>query len=190
MQFLKKLKSYFRPKEQPNEQLRQDRSFLVFQQTGEVLRAERLLKEAGYVVEVMGPPGWLRTGCDLVLVCQSTAEPRLRQLLAKVSLAPEQVYPVSSEMLEPVSLYQIRDLGTYYMVRAANMKVTVEKTSGLIVNVSGGGCPDVPYLANCLLGQCVADCDEPALRGQTLCSYALQKAFLEARRLWLEQHGS
>ena len=53
-------------------------------------------------------------------------------------------------------------------------------------NVSGGGCPDVPYLAGLLVGQNVAKAEAPRLHGQTLCSYALQRAFEEARRLW---HG-
>ncbi len=39
------------------------------------------------------------------------------------------------------------------MVRAANMKLTIDKASRRIVNVSGGGCPDVPYLAQEMVGQ-------------------------------------
>jgi hypothetical protein len=34
------------------------------------------------------------------------------------------------------------------MIRAANMKLTVDKDTMVIVNISGGGCPDVPYLAS------------------------------------------
>ena len=74
--------------------------FLVFQHTGEVIRAERILREAGFAVEVKG------------------------------------------------------------------------------------GCPDVPYLAALLTGQCIGEAEEPRVKGQTLCSYSLQRAFEEARRLW------
>ncbi|MFR1534160.1 MAG: hypothetical protein ACLSTO_11360 [Bilophila wadsworthia] len=50
--------------------------------------------------------------------------------------------------------------------------------------MSGGGCPDVPYLAALLTGQCIGEAEEPRVKGQTLCSYSLQRAFEEARRLW------
>ena len=137
----------------------------------------------------MGPPPAMRTGCDMVLVCSAVLEPKIRLLLEEANLLPEDVRPVSSELLEPVSLFQFKDLGDWFMVRAANMKITVAKEQGIIVNVSGGGCPDVPYLAEKLVGQSIATTAEPRLSGQTLCSYALQKAFLEARRLWLKERG-
>jgi Protein of unknown function (DUF3343). len=50
-----------------------DRGLLVFEHTGEVIRAERLLREAGLDVEVKGPPPQLRTGCDM-----SSSEQRMR----------------------------------------------------------------------------------------------------------------
>ena len=75
------------------------------------------------------------------------------------------------------------------MVQAANVKITVERASGRIVNVSGGGCPDVPYLASVLTGQSIDGAEEPRVQGHTLCSYALQKAFLEARRIWRQEGG-
>lgn len=164
------------------------RSFLSFQGTGEVIRAEQLLRKAGFSVSVMGPPPWMRTGCDMVLVCESVQEPAVRRVLEASSLAPEQVYPMTDGMLEPVSLVQISDFGDWFMVKAANMKITVAWSTGCIVNVSGGGCPDVPYLASLLIGQSIATSEEPRVRGQTLCSYALQKAFEEARSHWMRTH--
>ena len=169
--------------------VRSDRSFFSFQHTGHVLRAEEILRQNGLEVEVMGPPPAMRTGCDMVLVCAAVLEPKIIRLLAQANIHPEEVRPVSSELLEPVSLFQVKDLGQWFMVRAANMKITVAKEQGIIVNVSGGGCPDVPYLADLLLGQSIATSAEPRLSGQTLCSYALQKAFVEARRLWLKNPG-
>ena len=40
------------------------------------------------------------------------------------------------------------------------------------------------YLAALLTGQCIGEAEEPRVKGQTLCSYSLQRAFEEARRLW------
>ena len=73
------------------------------------------------------------------------------------------------------SVFNCCKLAIPYMVR---------QKQGKIVNVSGGGCPDVPYLAALLTGQCIGEAEEPRVKGQTLCSYSLQRAFEEARRLW------
>ena len=161
-----------------------EQGFLVFEQTGDVISAERLLRKQGFAVEVKAPPASLRKGCDMVVVCPIMAHLKIRALLEKEGLHPLDYVPVSDPLLEPVSLFQVTDFGKWFMVRAANMKVTVEKESGRIVNVSGGGCPDVPYLAGLLLGKSLDEADEPRLHGKTLCSYALQRAFEEAKRVW------
>lgn len=161
-----------------------ERGFLIFQHTGEVIQAERALREAGFAVEIKGPPPELRTGCDMVIVFDLMREPLVRGVLEAVRLEPLQCVPMRDALLEPVSLFHVQDYGDWFMVRAANMKITVERATGTIVNVSGGGCPDVPYLAALLTGQCIGDAEEPRIKGQTLCSYSLQRAFEEARRLW------
>ena len=132
--------------------------FLVFQHTGEVIRAERILREAGFAVEVKGPPPELRTGCDMIIVFDLMQEPLIRNALGAARLEPIQSVPMRDTLLEPVSLFHVQD--------------------------SGGGCPDVPYLAALLTGQCIGEAEEPRVKGQTLCSYSLQRAFEEARRLW------
>ena len=168
------------------EERKAELGFLVFQHTGEVIQAERGLQAAGFRVEVKGPPPELRTGCDMVLTFPLMKEHAVRRVLEELRLNPLNVVPVSATMLEPVSLFRVTDYGQWIMVQAANVKLTFERESGLIVNISGGGCPDVPYLAGLLVGRSLDDAEEPRLKGHTLCSYALQKAFLEARRLWGE----
>lgn len=168
-----------------------DKGLLVFHNTSEVIRAERLLREAGLTVEVMGPPPDLRTGCDMVLVFPLVSELVAIQTLESAGLDPLQVLPLCDLLLEPVSLFHSAWFGPYLMVRAANMKITVRLESRLdnvgcaarIVNVSGGGCPDVPYLASLLVGKTLEEADEPRVHGRTLCSYSLQKAFEEVRRV-------
>jgi hypothetical protein len=81
-----------------------------------------------------------------------------------------------------VSLFHVKDFGDYLMVRAANMKITVRKEDLRIVNVSGGGCPDVPYLAEKLVGRTLYDSPQPRSLGHTLCGYALQLAYEELVR--------
>jgi len=92
------------------------------------------------------------------------------------------VLPLQDVLLEPVNLFHAKDFGDYLMVRAANMKITLSKADLRIVNVSGGGCPDVPYLADQLLGKRLDEAPEPRSLGSTLCGYALQLAFEELRR--------
>lgn len=159
-----------------------DRGLLVFSHTGEVIKAESLLRKAGLAVEVKGPPPQLRTGCDMVVVFELVSQALVLEILAKGGLGPEQVVSAHDVLLEPVSLYHIKHLDHWIMVRAANMKITLDKRDGRIVNISGGGCPDVPWLAHCLCGLRLDEAPEPRSLGQTLCCYSLQKAYEELRR--------
>ena len=157
-------------------------ALLVFDQTGEVIRAERRLREAGFAVEVKGPPPQLRTGCDMVIAFPLLRQAAVLECLRQGGPEPRQVAVVTDELLEPVSLCQVKRLDHWLMVRAANMKITVDTRDGRIVNISGGGCPDVPWLAHKLCGDRLETAAEPLRLGQTLCCYSLQKAFEEARR--------
>jgi hypothetical protein len=159
-----------------------DRAILVFQHTSEVIRAESILKEAGLSVTVKGPPPELRTGCDLVIEFTLGSFLRVTTLLEEARLKPLQMLPLQDLLLEPVGLYHVKDFGDYLMVRAANMKITVDKRNQRIVNISGGGCPDVPYLAERLVGETLGDAPPPRTLGHTLCGYALQLAYEELMR--------
>lgn len=159
-----------------------DRGILVFESTSDVIQAERVLGKAGWPVRVMGPPPEIRTGCDLVVEFPLVEELNVLRELDNADIPPLRVVPVSAPLLEPVSLFHVKDFGTCIMVRAANMKITVEKESLVIVNVSGGGCPDVPYLAAELTGKTLEEAPAPKELGHTLCGYALQLAYEEVRR--------
>lgn len=161
---------------------RSDKGILVFHHTSEVIRAESLLKEAGYDVSVKGPPPDLRTGCDLVIEFSLVAQLKISVLLEEARIVPLEILPLQDPLLQPVSLFQTRDFGDYLMVRAANMKMTVDKRDLRIVNISGGGCPDVPYLAESLVGRPLHEAPPPRSLGHTLCGYALQLAYEELLR--------
>lgn len=159
------------------------RGLLVFANTTEVIRAEKVLKQAGWQIQVKGPPPELQTGCDLVIDFPLVEELAIRRVLAAARLEPLQVVPVTGPLLQPVDIFQIKDFGAHLMVRAANMKITVDKASKVIVNVSGGGCPDVPYLAQTLVGQPLDKAPRPLDLGHTLCGYALQLALDKLQEL-------
>lgn len=160
-----------------------DKAMLVFAHTGEVIAAQQILEGHGLAVTVKGPPPQLRTGCDMILEFPLLEELRYRSVLELEGVVPLAVVPVYSSLLEPVSLFQVKDYGEWLMVRAANMKITVNKADLIIVNISGGGCPDVPYLASLLVGKNLNEAPEPKQYGQTLCAFSLQLAFAEMVRL-------
>ncbi len=162
-----------------------DRGILVFDNTSEVIRAENLLKEAGWAIRVKGPPPEIRTGCDLVIEFPLIEELNIIRILEGEGLRPLEAVPVTGPLLQPVDLFQVVDFGDYLMVRAANMKLTLNKETEEIVNVSGGGCPDVPYLARLMVGRTLREAPPPREMGHTLCGYALELAFEEMKqRCW------
>lgn len=178
--------NFFKPRKNTSKssppQSREDRGFLVFENTGEVIQAETLLKKNDRVIRVMGPPPEIRQGCDLVIEFPLMEKLEILRILEEVKLPPLQVVPVSSMLLKPVDIFHVKDFGTHLMVRAANMKLTVDKKTQVIVNISGGGCPDVPSLAACMVGKTLADAPSPREIGHTLCGYALQLAYEEIKR--------
>ncbi len=159
-----------------------DYGFLVFENTSEVIQAENLLKKNGWNIRVMGPPPEIRSGCDLVIEFPLIEELKILNILEDAGVAPLQAVPVTGPLLQPVDLFKTKDFGRYIMVQAANMKLTIDKETLTIVNISGGGCPDVPFLAEEMVGKHLENAPSPREIGHTLCGYALQLAYDEAKR--------
>lgn len=180
MGFLKGLfkKKAPRPSQQP-------RGILIFENTSEVIRAEGILKSRGYDIKVVGPPAHVRKGCDLAIEIPLVEAMGILHILKEHGYPPLDWMPADDGLLKPVDLFHIKDFGGYLMVRAANMKITVHKSSLTIVNVSGGGCPDVPYLASVLVGKKLTEAPKPIELGHTLCGYALQLAYDKIKKLCL-----
>ena len=178
----------FLRKSQPEveEKEKADRGFLVFENTSEVIQAENLLKKKGWEVRVMGPPPEIRSGCDLVIEFPLIEELKITKVLQDAGLPPLQAVPVAGPLLQPVDLFKVKDFGRYLMVQAATMKLTVDRETLTIVNISGGGCPDVPYLAEQMVGKDLYEAPSPREIGHTLCGYALQLAYEEMKRRCLQ----
>jgi len=177
--FLKKKK---RKHNQEDQGVSADHGILVFENTSDVIQAENILKKQGWPVRVMGPPPEIQTGCDLVIDFPLIEELNILRELRCADISPLQVVPVTAHLLVPVDLFETKDFGTYLMVRAANMKITIAKEGLKIVNISGGGCPDVPYLAQEMVGKSLAEAPRPREIGHTLCGYALELAYEELLR--------
>ena len=159
------------------------RGLLIFSNTNDVMQAEQLLNEEGHDIKVVSPPPDFRTGCDLCIEFPLVEAPGITRMLEEIGRSPLQVLPISSDGLEPLRLCRVKDFGQFLMVRAANMKITVDKTTRTIVNISGGGCPDVPYLAYELVGKTLSEASEPVSIGFTLCAYSLNIAYQEMMKI-------
>lgn len=156
---------------------------LIFHNVHEVIHAESVLKKNGYdSIRVVAPPAQYRSGCDLSIEFPLIEQIGIVRVLEKINLVPVDIVNVSDESLRPTEICQVRDFGEYRMVRAANMKITFDKKSKIIVNISGGGCSDVPYLASQMIGRSLFDAPSPRETGFTLCAYTLAIAFEEAQR--------
>ena len=111
-------------------------------------------KKNGYDnIKVVAPPPQYRTGCDLSIEFPIIEQIGIVRALENINLAPVDPIHVVDESLRPTEICRVKDFGDYIMVRAANMKITFDKKSRTIVNISGGGCSDVPYLASEMIGK-------------------------------------
>ena len=162
------------------------RGFFLFQEAGQAIRAEKTLKSEGYEVRLMAPPTNLRTGCDLVVVFDIIEQTVMSRILVESDNPPLRILPISDETMVPLTICRTKDFGNYLMVRAANMKITVDKRNLEIVNISGGGCPDIPYLAEQMIGKKLNESVTPSQIGFTLCAYTLNVAYEEALRILRE----
>jgi hypothetical protein len=159
---------------------------VLFEDVQDAMAAEKALKKADYAVKLVAPPPELRKGCDLALEINLVEQPGIERALKEkgapyVSVAPLRVG--TSGLLEIV---KTTDFGHQVMVKAGNMKLSFDKASGLILNISGGGCPDIPYLHSELSGKSLGEVPRPRDIGFTLCGLMLDRALDECLTLWRE----
>jgi len=177
------MKWFHRKKKNISEERNATKGLLIFAHPTTVISVQELLRDEGYEIRVVSPPPSYRTGCDLSVEIPLESEAAIVELLHGVGLSPMDVVPITSEGMEPLQFVRVKDYGKYLMVRAANMKITVEKKTKQIVNISGGGCPDVPYLATTMLGKRLRDAPDPGEVGFSLCAYSLNTAREEMIKL-------
>lgn len=160
-----------------------EQGLLIFDSVNDVIQAEATLKKASFDhIKVVAPPPQYRSGCDLAIQFSIIERMGIVRVLENSSNEPRDIIHLNEELMQPTELCSVKDFGQYLMVRSANMKITIEKETKIIVNISGGGCSDVPYLAQQMIGKNLYDTASPRDIGYTLCSYTLAIAFEEARR--------
>ena len=127
----------------------------------------------------MAPPQHLRAGCDLAVALPRVERPGAERVLDQAGAHFAGWADSADTQCRLTELVTVVDFGQWLMVRAGNMKMTVQKETGIIVNTSGGGCPDIPYLNLELVGRRIHDVPRPKDIGYTLCGLMLDRAYEE-----------
>jgi len=127
------------PKKLPEE----EKALVVFDYIYHALRGKHVLEKAGLKIKEVAPPPEYRTGCDLALELSATEVDTAERILdEKNVLILDILFMPKDTKLVPVYLTKLiktTDFPDYTMVRCGNMKITYQKGTGIIVNISGGG---------------------------------------------------
>ena len=156
---------------------------VLFGSVEEAIRAEKVLKAANYETKLVAPPPQLRKGCDLALEINIVEKAGVERLLLQKETSFVEILPLkgAGELLDVVKR---TDFGDACMVKAGNMKLTFDKKTGVILNISGGGCPDIPFLHISMLDKKLTEVARPKENGYTLCALMLDRAFTESLEIW------
>ena len=157
---------------------------VLFEDVEDAMRAEKVLRKADYTVRLVAPPPELRAGCDLALEVNLVERPGIERALRENDAPYVRVVPLTAGTSRLLEIVKATDFGEQVMVRAGNMKLSFDKKSGTIVNVSGGGCPDIPYLHSELIDRKLTEAPRPTDIGFTLCALMLDRALEECLILW------
>ncbi|MGQ9572110.1 MAG: DUF3343 domain-containing protein [Dehalococcoidia bacterium] len=159
---------------------------VLFEDVQDAMAAEGVLRKAGYAVKLVAPPPELRKGCDLALEANLVEQPGIERALKESGAAYVGMVPFRVGASPLLEIVKATDFGGQVMVKAGNMKLSFDKASGIIVNVSGGGCPDIPYLYSELIDKKLNEAPRPRDIGFTLCALMLDRALEECLALWGE----
>ena len=157
---------------------------VLFLDVQDAMKAEKVLKNVRYLVKLVAPPPELRKGCDLAVEINLVEQAGIERLLNQKDVACVSIVPLKVGTSELLKIVKVTDFGDWVMVRAGNMKLTFNRKNGVIVNTSGGGCPDIPHLHAELINKPLTEAPRPRDIGLTLCALMLDRALEECIALW------
>jgi hypothetical protein len=157
---------------------------VLFADVKTALKAEKALKNAGHTIKLVAPPPKLRKGCDLAIEINLAEQTGIERLFAEKDVAYMEIVPLGEGSSELLDFAKVTDFGQWVMVKTGNMKLTFDKSTGVIVNTSGGGCPDIPYMHAEMIGKKLPDAPKPKDIGFTLCAAMLHRALEESIAIW------
>jgi hypothetical protein len=157
---------------------------IIFRDVACSMKGERIIRSAGFEVKLVAPPQELRMGCDLALEVNLVEQTAIERLFKVNEVSFVRFLPLTNNPSQMIDIIKTTDFGKWYMIKSGNMKLSFEKASGLIVNISGGGCPDIPYLSAEMVDKTLRSAPQPRDLGYTLCATMLQRAYEEAMHLY------
>ena len=159
---------------------------VLFQAVDEAISAEKILRAAEFEVKLVAPPPNMRKGCDLAVEFNIVEKAGVERALAQKGAYFVEILPVkgAGELLDIV---KVINFDNACMVKAGNMKLTFDKNTGVILNISGGGCPDIPYLHLSMVDKKITNVARPKDNGHTLCALMLDRAFVEALEIFRKE---
>jgi len=157
---------------------------IIFHDVAGAMKGDRMARAAGYEVKLVAPPPNLRMGCDLALEINLVEQAGIERVFKDKDVLYKSFMPLTKSASQMCDIVKATDYGAWIMVKSGNMKISFEKATGIIVNISGGGCPDIPYLNAEMVGKTLAESPHPDELGYTLCATMLQRAYDEAVNIY------
>lgn len=165
-----------------------EKALILLGNVQQAMKAEQVLKLEKYDAKMVAPPPEVRVGCDLAIEINIVDAYGASNALKKHNVKPLDVLPLKNTQLKPLDIIKTTLIGDYLMVKGGHMKLTFNMKTGEIVNISGGGCPDIPFLALNMVGKRLTESASPQELGQTLCAFMLEKAYEKALQIYKEQN--
>lgn len=150
---------------------------LLYGSVQEVIQTHKMLENNGFKVRLIAPPPEFRVGCDLAIEFNLLEQEAIETIIKRDEFVPYNIVSTKEMLPDILKRSIIVEMGNYLMCKAGNMKITIDKKEHKIVNISGGGCPDIPYVAEQLYNVKIEQAKNPIDIGNSLCSYMLQITF-------------
>ena len=159
------------------------KGILLYGNVQEVILVNAMLLKRGFQTRLVAPPPEFRVGCDLAVEFDILEQEAIEAALEREGTAPRRIVSTREMLPDILKESSFVELDGYVMCRTGNMKITIDRREHRIVNVSGGGCPDIPFVARELHNATIEEAVDPVDIGNSLCAYLLQVAFdaLKAR---------
>jgi hypothetical protein len=115
------------------------KGILLYGTVQEVILVNKMLANKGFQVRLVAPPPEVRVGCDLAIEFNLIEQEAIETLLKQEGSTPQKVVSTKEMLPDILKRSSIIEIDSYFMCKAGNMKVTIDKQEHRIVNISGGG---------------------------------------------------
>ena len=115
------------------------KGILLYGTIQEVILIHKMLAAQGYRVKLVAPPPEVRVGCDLAIEFELIEQETIETVLKQAGRIPQKMVSTKEMLPDILKKSSIIEIDDYIMCKAGNMKITIDKQSHKIVNISGGG---------------------------------------------------